>query len=143
MTNTKLLKITSMGLTNDRTKQGYGYKYAPLDVVVDTLKEPLKEVGLGYYFTFDDTTLMITVSDLESGEDIVESNFPILEAKTNQDLGKSITYGKRYLLKTVFNISEVDDIDDPDNASFVNEAAKVNAAKKPNVMPKASPFFNN
>ena len=142
MTNTKLLKITSMGLTNDRTKQGYGYKYAPLDVVIDMLKIPLREVGLGYYFTFDGVTLMITVSDADTGEDIVESNFPILEAKTNQDLGKSITYGKRYLLKTVFNISEVDDIDDPDNASFVTEAAKVNATKKPNVMPKAKAFFN-
>lgn len=131
-----------MGLTNDRTKQGYGYKYAPLDVVIDMLKEPLKEVGLGYYFTFDGVTLMITVSDIDTGEDIVESNFPILETKTNQDLGKSITYGKRYLLKTVFNISEVDDIDDPDNASFVTEAAKVNATKKPNVMPKAKAFFN-
>lgn len=142
MTNTKLLKITSMGLTNDRTKQGYGYKYAPLDVVIDMLKGPLREVGLGYYFTFDGVTLMITVSDADTGEDIVESSFPILEAKTNQDLGKSITYGKRYLLKTVFNISEVDDIDDPDNASFVTEAAKVNATKKPNVMPKAKAFFN-
>lgn len=142
MTNTKLLKITSMGLTNDRTKQGYGYKYAPLDVVIDMLKAPLREVGLGYYFTFDGVTLMITVSDADTGEDIVESSFPILEAKTNQDLGKSITYGKRYLLKTVFNISEVDDIDDPDNASFVTEAAKVNATKKPNVMPKAKAFFN-
>lgn len=131
-----------MGLTNDRTKQGYGYKYAPLDVVIDMLKIPLREVGLGYYFTFDGVTLMITVSDADTGEDIVESNFPILEAKTNQDLGKSITYGKRYLLKTVFNISEVDDIDDPDNASFVTEAAKVNATKKPNVMPKAKAFFN-
>jgi hypothetical protein len=131
-----------MGLTNDRTKQGYGYKYAPLDVVIDMLKAPLREVGLGYYFTFDGVTLMITVSDADTGEDIVESSFPILEAKTNQDLGKSITYGKRYLLKTVFNISEVDDIDDPDNASFVTEAAKVNATKKPNVMPKAKAFFN-
>lgn len=142
MTNTKLLKITSMGLTNDRTKQGYGYKYAPLDVVIEMLKKPLEEVGLGYYFTFDGVTLMITVSDKDTGDDIVESSFPVLEAKTNQDLGKAITYGKRYLLKTVFNISEVDDIDDPDNASFVADAAKANATKKPNVMPKAPAFFN-
>lgn len=142
MTNTKLLKITSMGLTNDRIKQGYGYKYAPLEVVVDMLKTPLRDVGLGYYFTFDGVTLMITVCDSETGEDVVESCFPVLEAKTNQDLGKSITYGKRYLLKTVFNISEVDDIDDPDNASFVADAAKVSATKKPNVMPKAKAFFN-
>lgn len=131
-----------MGLTNDRTKQGYGYKYAPLDVVVDMLKQPLAQVGVGYYFTFDGVTLMITVCDLATGENILESSFPVLEAKTNQDLGKSITYGKRYLLKTVFNISEVDDIDDPDNASFVADAAKVSATKKPNVMPKAKAFFN-
>lgn len=137
MTNKKLLAVTSLGLTNDRTKDGYGYKYAPLDRVVEVLKEPLEKAGIGYYFTFDGTSVMITVVDLETGDDIVESQFPVIEAKNCQDIGKVITYGKRYLLKTVFNISEVDDPDDVDNANF-NGSPK--GSKKTNTMPKVD-FF--
>lgn len=144
-TNKKILEICSMGLTSDRTTAGYGYKYAPLNEVVAMLKEPLEKVGLGYYFVLDGSSIMITVSDLETGEDVMESSFPILEAHNNQDLGKSITYGKRYLLKTVFNISEVDDVDDEDlNRELAAARATKNKAKvlkAPAKANSADPFF--
>lgn len=145
-TNKKLLQITTMGLTSDRTTKGYGYKYAPLNEVVAMLKEPLEKVGLGYYFTLDGSSIMITVSDIENGEDVMESTFPILEAHTNQDLGKAITYGKRYLLKTVFNISEVDDVDDEDLNKELAEARakKTNpkVLKSPGAAKAQDPFFS-
>lgn len=131
----RLWLVTRLGLTNDRTKDGYGYKYAPLDMVVEKLKKPLEEAGLGYYFTFDGSFVYIHVIESETGANVLESGFPVIEAKNCQDLGKAITYGKRYLLKTVFNISEVDDPDDVDNANFNGTKPK-----KTNTLPKVE-FF--
>lgn len=138
--NKKLCAVTALGLTTDRTKDGYGYKYAPLDVVIDKLKKPLEKAGLGYYFTLDGASIHISVVDLDKGDIIQESMFPILDVKSNQDLGKAITYGKRYLLKTVFNVSEVDDPDDEDNGNFIEKAKTLNNNKQPNTLPKKN-FF--
>lgn len=135
--NKKIFEITKLGLRSDRTKEGYGYKYAPLENVIDVLKEPLFLNKIGYAFTFDGTNLNITVCDLETGETLTESQFPVIEAKNCQDLGKAITYGKRYLLKTVFNVSEVDDPDDVDNGNF---NAPTGGTKKTNTLKKVD-FF--
>lgn len=134
----RVLAVTRMGLTNDRTKDGYGYKYAPLDRVIEILRKPLDENGIAYYFTFDGefVTINVVATDQECTP-LLESKFPVIEAKNCQDLGKVITYAKRYLLKTVFNISEVDDPDDVDNANF-NGAPK--GGKKTNALPKVE-FF--
>ena len=136
----KLCSVTALGLRNDRTKDGYGYKYAPLEAVIDILKEPLEKAKIGYYFVANKDEVTITVLDLETTGVLVTSQFQILEPKNCQDIGKSITYAKRYLLKTVFNVSEVDDPDDVDNANFMDKANKLNNTKKPNALPKAN-FF--
>lgn len=138
--NKKIFEITKLGLRNDRTKEGYGYKYAPLEKVVDILREPLERNHIGYVFTFDGSTVMIMVCDTDTGEAILESQFPVIDAKNCQDLGKVITYAKRYLLKTVFNVSEVDDPDDIDNKNFIDKANALSKSKQPNTLKKES-FF--
>lgn len=131
--NKRLLKITAKGLTIDRTKDGYGYKYAPLDEIVALLKPELEDVGLSYVFKLQEDKIIINVYEYDSGSFVETSDFPIKNANTNQDLGKAITYGKRYLLKTVFNVSEVNDIDDED----LNKEAVAAGQKKTTVLPKA------
>lgn len=139
--NKKIFEITKLGLRNDRVKEGYGYKYAPLENVIDILKEPLEKQHIGYVFQFDGSMVSITVCDLDTCETIIESQFPVIEARNCQDLGKVITYAKRYLLKTVFNVSEVDDLDDIDNAEIIKKANAANNTKKTTVLPKAKESF--
>ena len=106
-------------------------------MVVDVLKEPLEKVGLSYYFYTTTSYIGIEVVDLETGEDVLGSLFPLGNIQTPQDMGKAISYAKRYLLKTVFNVVEQDEDDDGNEASgIVAEAKAANASKKPTVLDK-------
>jgi hypothetical protein len=135
----RLAKITAMGITATKNAKNpfYKSKYAPLDVVVDVLKEPLSEAKLSYYFYTTTSYIGIEVIDLESGEDVLGSLFPLGNISTPQDMGKAISYAKRYLLKTVFNVIEQDEDDDGNEASGIVADAKIaNEKKKPNVLDK-------
>jgi len=135
----RLCEITRMGITATKNAKNpfYKSKYAPLDVVVDVLKEPLDKAGLSYYFYTTTSYIGIEVVDLETGEDVLGSLFPLGNIQTPQDMGKAISYAKRYLLKTVFNVVEQDEDDDGNEASgIVAEAKAANASKKPTVLDK-------
>lgn len=110
----KIAAISTQGITCIKNAENpyYNSKYADLGVVVDALKEPLKEQGLTYLFSVDKTNendwvLKTYVSD---GTDItLASGFPLVNSDP-QKFGASLTYAKRYSLCTVFNvIAEADD----------------------------------
>ena len=131
--------ITAMGITATKNAKNpfYKSKYAPLDVVVDVLKEPLSKQHLSYYFFTTTSYIGIVVIDLDTGDDVLSSLFPLGNIGTPQDMGKAISYAKRYLLKTVFNVIEQDEDDDGNEASGIVAAAKdANEKKKPNVLDK-------
>lgn len=93
----------------------FNSKYADLGTVVQALKEPLEKAGLGYLFRVDNTVegngwmVTMNVMDLENGNALLNSFFPIASTEP-QKMGSAITYAKRYLLTTVFNvIAEEDD----------------------------------
>lgn len=91
-------------------------KYAPLDVVINVIKEPLKETGLSYMqepISDDGVTVsMITTIMHSSGEWVESSPLKIKNEKpTAQGSGSSITYARRYQLTSMLGIASEDDDD--------------------------------
>ena len=98
--------------------QGYGYKYASLDDVLNASKPILNKngcciiQGVGYI----QNGISITTRILHlSGEYIEDTlGLPLTEMKgvnNTQAMGASITYGKRYGLSAILGISTDEDID--------------------------------
>ena len=91
----------------------FNSKYIPLQVVMDSLKEPLQENGISYTFAVtradNGYEVSIIVIDIESGKTETLGVFPITELSP-QKIGSAISYARRYLLMSVFNIApEYDD----------------------------------
>lgn len=119
----KIAAISSMGITCIKNAENpyFNSKYADLGVVVEALKKPLEEQGLAYKFVTRGTdgvwTLQMEVYDI-SGSEVQEGEcyvFPLNPADP-QKMGASITYAKRYLLCTAFNVIAEED-DDGNEAS--------------------------
>lgn len=119
----KIAAISSQGITciKNANNPYFNSKYADLGVVVEALKKPLEEVGLTYRFVTIESEgqwfLRMNVYDI-SGTDVQESEpyvFP-LNPTNPQQMGASITYAKRYLLCTAFNVIAEED-DDGNEAS--------------------------
>jgi hypothetical protein len=107
--------------------------------VVEALKQPLKEAGLSYYFApqehADDANTRWMTCDLIvlNGEEHHSFSFPFNQSDP-QKIGSALTYAKRYLLTTVFNV--IAEEDDDGNAANGNTTKPV-AKKKPTVMTDA------
>lgn len=119
----KISVISAMGITciKNAANPYFNSKYADLPVVVEALKKPLEEQGLTYRFVtvFNDGawTLRMNIYDITDGN-VQESEpymFP-LNPVDPQKMGASITYAKRYLLCTAFNVIAEED-DDGNEAS--------------------------
>ena len=117
----KLSRISRVGISclKNADNPYFNSKYADLATVVQALKAPLEAEKLGYYFTITNITdsegnsayweVEISVFDLENNKVIATSAFPITCLEP-QKFGSNVTYAKRYLLTTVFNvIAEEDD----------------------------------
>lgn len=99
----------------------FNSKYAPLDEVINVIKEPLAKNGLSFIQmpNSEDGNLasVITVLMHESGEWIESEPLKLKNEKpTAQGSGSSITYARRYQLSAVLGIASEDD-DDGNSAS--------------------------
>lgn len=113
----RISEIARQGITCIKNAENpyFNSKYADLGTVVQALKEPLEKAGLGYHFRVDNTIegngwmVVLDVVDIEEDKTLLISFFPITSTEP-QKMGSAITYAKRYLLTTVFNvIAEEDD----------------------------------
>lgn len=130
--------VASQGITCIKNADNpyFNSKYADLKTVVEALKEPLKAAGLSYYFApqehADDadkrwmTCDLIIMNDKES----TSFSFPFSQSEP-QKIGSALTYAKRYLLTTVFNV--IAEEDDDGNAASGNNVKPVEK-KKPTAM---------
>lgn len=148
MTNleSKIAEISRLGITciKNAANPYFNSTYADLGAVVEALKKPLEERKIGYYFMSngagDQWMLTLTVVNLEEvkdedAEQISDSlvlAFP-LNPVDPQKMGASITYAKRYLLCTAFNVIAEED-DDGNEAS--GNTKPTLPKKKPVAMPK-------
>lgn len=116
----KIANICRQGITCIKNADNpyFNSKYADLATVVEALRKPLEDEQLGYMFSIspwsvDETksiwVVYLTVVDFETGEALITSSFPIQNIEP-QKFGSAVTYAKRYLLTTTFNvIAEEDD----------------------------------
>lgn len=115
----KVANIASRGITCIKNAKNpyFNSKYADLGVVVEALKEPLKEVGLDYAFGIECLDgVWILDTYITDGKDLARaSQFPLVNTDP-QKFGASITYAKRYSLCAVFNVIAEED-DDGNEAS--------------------------
>lgn len=127
----KIAEISRLGITciKNAANPYFNSTYADLSAVVEALKKPLEENKIGYYFMStggcEHWMLTLTIVNLEKvNEDDDQSNetfvlaFP-LNPVDPQKMGASITYAKRYLLCTAFNVIAEED-DDGNEASGNN-----------------------
>lgn len=136
-----IASVASQGITCIKNADNpyFNSKYADLKTVVEALKEPLEVVGLKYYFapiehSNEDgskymTCDLIVLNDKES----TSFSFPFSQSEP-QKIGSALTYAKRYLLTTVFNV--IAEEDDDGNAASGNTTKPV-AKKKPTAMTAA------
>ncbi len=95
---------------------GYGYTYADLPAIFETINPLLKKHGLGFYQAVNETQIKTVVFHTETGESI-ESNTNIPQdvelAKMNkfQVLGSAITYIRRYALSSLLGLVTDKDTD--------------------------------
>ena len=108
-------------------------KYADLAAIIDAIKKPLADNGIGYsqvtHVINGDTFVLVTKLLHASGQ-WIESEYPLpLAADKPQVMGSALTYARRYELATICGIAAEEDND----AEGVAEAT---AARKP---PKPAP----
>jgi len=83
-------------------------KYATLESVMETIENPLNEIGLGYVQIPTESGLKTVIYDLES-KDTIEGFISYVGASDMQKLGSAITYARRYALVTMFGLEQTDD----------------------------------
>lgn len=101
-----------------RDKDGFGYKYATLDNVLNMLKDVLPTYDLGFVQfpeTIDGKDGVTTVVIHKSGE-YISARYemdatPVKGTNLTQQKGASITYTRRYSLCSVFGIATEEDTD--------------------------------
>lgn len=108
---------------NSATNPQFRSKYAPLDVVINTVKPILEKHGLSFIQSTasqDENIIVTTLLMHESGEWIESDplSLPAYQLKKGgekdynaQGAGSAITYGRRYSLSAMLGISSEDDDD--------------------------------
>lgn len=102
-----------------KNKQGYGYKYADLESVIDATKDGLSKNGLAITQVTSENAngeiVLMTLLAHVSGQYIKGSTKLIIDQKKGlgsmQNLGVAITYARRYGLQSILNISADEDTD--------------------------------
>lgn len=146
----KIAGVASAGITCIKNADNpyFNSKYADLGTVVEALKEPLKVAGLTYMFRLQGATyndgatnlwdVNMYVSDGKATELI--ASFPLVNMADAQKIGQGITYAKRYLLTTVFNV--IAEADDDGNEVSGKTTTPSLPKRKPTMMPGAMPKLN-
>lgn len=99
-----------------KATQGYGYTYADLPAIFETINPLLKKHGLGFTQEMESTSLKTTIFHIESGE-FRESSTDIPQGvvlkgmNDFQVLGSAITYIRRYALSSALGLVTDKDTD--------------------------------
>ena len=100
-----------------KDSQGYTYKYADLEEVIDTVKIPLLEQGIVIMqcpeTKFNENgKAVVTVKTilLHTSGEAVENKATVTAQKTDaQSIGSAITYARRYSLQAILCLATADD----------------------------------
>lgn len=141
----KLSKVQLALMRRDIKKTGYNkfkkYHYYTLDDLMAACIEECNREGLTFFFNFRNNEAIIRLHDWETNNESISCGLPFPELilpdedaknKNNllvQDLGAAVTYLKRYLLVNLFDITDVELIDD-ENSDASSTQKKESSTKK-------------
>lgn len=135
---------------NTETNPQFRSKYAPLDVVINTVRLPLAKQGLSFMqstASAGENIIIVTMLIHESGEWIESEalTLPAYQLKSGgakefnaQGAGSAITYGRRYSLSAILGISSEDD----DDAQGIHGGAAASPAQTASVKDKVTAAAN-
>jgi hypothetical protein len=103
--------VTRSKTVTVRMKDGgtYSFKYAPLDVILGAVQQPLADNGLVVVQLLDDGALITSLIH-ESGA-ILSGRIDLPQSGDVQALGSAITYLRRYAIQAMLGIAAEDDDD--------------------------------
>jgi len=118
----KLLAFQRQGLAVKKTSTNPAFRsrYADLNEVLETIKQPLTELGVLIVQLPTNIGLITRLIDVEDGSNI-ESFLPYVDTSTAQKLGANNTYNRRYALVTMLGLEDEDD--DGNTASSPTQSA--------------------
>jgi hypothetical protein len=131
--------------------QGYGYKYTPLDVVIEAMRQPLAKHGLSIvqfpatppveYFPAVALTTRLMHTSGQWLEDTMIMPVPqVGKANDAQNYGAALTYARRYALTSILCIAADEDVEAnpiPGNGQDTRGETSPQAQKV-----KTEPLFN-
>jgi len=105
--------------TLPKDASGYGYKYTPLDTVVEAIKQRLFNVGLSFVQMpthFDNGRGALTTQLMHTSGQWLSATMPLesLSQKSMNDVqaqGASLTYARRYALTSMLGLVADEDTD--------------------------------
>lgn len=143
----KIFQIQQMSLAVVKNAKNpfFKSKYADLTQVNEVLIPILNDLKLVIAFLPCAKGLEYIISDTESGQ-WISSIYPMnIEDKNPQEIGSQITYARRYTLKSLFNLNDIDDDGNAASGKSVVPTAEVpkaipapvksGTAVKPNLVP--------
>lgn len=132
----QLLEFQKLIRSVSKDSKGYGYTYASLDNIVETITPALEKAGLGYMHTFSDNTIICTIFNKE-GETINSELSLVIDnagkMSASQQQGSAITYARRYTLSAILGL--VTD-EDTDGATMTPKTSQ-NTSTRQNIKPKS------
>lgn len=128
-----------------KSKEAYDYKYAPLELVIDTVKPALEKQGLSFSQSTGFEGDKITVQTIiwhKSGQYIAFDKLGLprddVEQQSKvQSAGSSITYARRYSLSAALGIASEEDTDARPGSSSQQKRNKGKNKQKSNGNSKA------
>lgn len=110
---------------------GYGYKYADLPAIFETINPLMEKHNLGFYQSVDGTDVLTVVFHHQSGEKIesrtaIPQGVSLKGMNDFQVLGSAITYIRRYALSAMLGL-----VTDKDNDASGEQIGKKQTNSKP------------
>lgn len=115
-----------------RESAPYTFAYAPLDAILDAVRQPLADHGLAVTQLLVGTELITLLLHTGGGE--LESRLSVPQSDRIQQLGSAITYLRRYAAQALLGIAAEED--DDGNASDGNEREMKPRATAAEMMPR-------
>lgn len=131
---------------------GYGYTYADLATIIETIRPFLKKHGLGFSQNINGDALETIVFHFESGECLkgtvtIQKDAQLKNMNSYQVLGAAITYYRRYSLSAMLGLV-TDKDNDANSENTPKEIKKTEVSKEVQQYPstkkdiKKLPFLN-
>lgn len=120
----------------DGNNSHFSSKYATLENVINSIKEPCKKVNVGYQQWADGLEIHTRVFMINQPDDYIEQVLEMVLDANPQRMGSAITYYRRYSLGLIFNL-QFDD-DDGNAAAGITASAKQSQQRQPRQQVQAS-----